>query len=441
MSFQKIDKDSANSISSALDFFTVPSTNTTVQNSTWREYLPLNPVSDIPYHFKIHSSNNFLDLSKVYLLSEMRIQSWNTTDNVWKKLASTELPSTINYIGSTFIKNLKVAINGREIYDSNSLYAFKTYLNTKLSFPKTVKNAYFNAAGYYELESHDDTTDDSYDSRRDLFKLNGTKEAVGQFLARLDADIFNQPNYMLSGTEIDIEIIPNDSNFTIMQGSTDSSVYRLEIIGLKLYVKALELMDSLALDITRKLESIPARYAIKRTTMLNKQLASGITEFSHSISSDQIPRRIVCALVTRAAYSGDKNLSPFNFKHFGVRELTIFANNKSYPASLYNLDYDTNKYVRAFNDLHEALGLANSTESNGITLEKYKKGWAIYCFNLTNSQEESDCFDLIKEGSTEINIKFKTAIPTGGAALIVLQEFDSLIFIDKNRNIVTDYSI
>ena len=62
MVFHKIDEKSPNSITSALDFFTIPPTNTSVASSTWREYLTLNPVSDIPYRFRIYSTNNYLDL-------------------------------------------------------------------------------------------------------------------------------------------------------------------------------------------------------------------------------------------------------------------------------------------------------------------------------------------------------------------------------------------
>ena len=440
MSFQKIDNDSSNSISSALDFFTVPSTNTSVQSSVWREYLPLNPISDVPYHIKIHASNNYLDLSKVYVFTEMRIRKFDTTTNAWRILTAAELVSTINYVGSTFIKNLKVAINGREIYDSNSLYAYKSYMDTELSYPQASKNTYLNVGGYYEEKVQDDADDEGWVARKDLFRFN-VREGLGQFMARLDADIFNQPNYMISGTELDIEITPHDSDFTIMKQATDTGTYKLEITNLKLYVKTLELMDSLALDITRKLEKVPARYAIRRTTMKAFHLNAGITEYSNNISSDQLPRRIVCGLVANAVYRGSSTQSPFNFKPYDVRELTIFANNKTYPSSLYNLNFGRNQHARAFHDFCESLGMANTTESNGITWNKYKNGWTFYSFNLTNSQEDSGCFDLIKEGSTDINIKFTTGVVAGGLVLLVLQEFDSLIFIDKNRSIVTDYSI
>ena len=55
--------------------------------------------------------------------------------------------------------------------------------------------------------------------------------------------------------------------------------------------------------------------------------------------------------------------------------------------------------------------------------------------------EDSTTYDLIKSGSTNINIKFSADVPANGLVLIAFAEFDSLIFIDRNRNIASDYNI
>ena len=438
MAFHKIDQDSPNTITSALDFFNIPATNTSVQSSSWREVLPLNPITDIPYHFKIHTSNNYMDLSKCYLLSEMRIKKRNPAGDAWINLEVGDLVGSINFIGSTFIKNLKIFINQKEIYDSNSLYSYRTWLDTELSLPQLAKNTYLNAAGYYEDSADpNNVLGAGFLSRRALFNLSAT----GQFIARIDADFFNQQNYLLSGTELDVEITPQDSDFMVLEPGNTANVYKLEITNLKLYVKMIELMDGLALDVTRKLDTTPARYAIRRTSIKSFQINEGVREFSANLWNDQVPRRIVCGLVANQAYRGAKNLSPFKFEPFNVRELTIFANARTYPSSLYNLDYAGNKFIRSFHDFHDALGTSNGIDSNGIYLDKYKTGTTLYAFMLTNSMEDSTTYDLIRSGSTSINIKFTADVPANGIVLIVFAEFDSLIFIDKNRNIVSDYNI
>jgi hypothetical protein len=91
--------------------------------------------------------------------------------------------------------------------------------------------------------------------------------------------------------------------------------------------------------------------------------------------------------------------------------------------------------------MHEALGFTNSSESNGININNFADGWNIYSFNLTNSGEQNPCFDLISEGSTTVNIKFSQPVPAGGIVLIALAEFDSLLYIDKLRNVLSDYTV
>jgi hypothetical protein len=50
---------------------------------------------------------------------------------------------------------------------------------------------------------------------------------------------------------------------------------------------------------------------------------------------------------------------------------------------------------------------------------------------LTNSQEDSQGFELVKDGSTTITIRFTTPVPMGGIQLIAYAEADGLIMIDR----------
>ena len=107
MSFNKIDPESSSTISSALNFFNVPPTNTTVSSSEVRQVLTLNPINDKPYHFKIHASTSYLDLSKFYIFTEMRIRKLNDAGEE-VNIAADENVSVIQQIGSTFIKNISL---------------------------------------------------------------------------------------------------------------------------------------------------------------------------------------------------------------------------------------------------------------------------------------------------------------------------------------------
>ena len=441
MSFNKIDPESSSTISSALNFFNVPPTNTTVSSSEVRQVLTLNPINDKPYHFKIHASTSYLDLSKFYIFTEMRIRKLNDAGEE-VNIAADENVSVIQQIGSAFIKNIKVSINGREIYDSNSLYAYKSYLDTELSFPTSVKNSYLTASGYYaDTGDNFDTfaNNEGYKSRKELFQNNRRV----QFISKLDVDLFNQELYFLNNTEIDIEITPNDDAFMILATAAVPVVnYRLEISQCKLLIKTLELMDGLALDVARKLDTTIARYPVKKSIIKSLFITEGRTELNANILADQIPRRLIVGLVENSAYIGSQTKSPFVFKPYKVREITIMANGRQYPSVPYDLAWTETKYARPYHDLQEVLQFANTTESNGISMKDYKNHHCLFGFSLTNSMEEHPgCYELIKNGTTSIHIKFSEAVPAGGLVLIVLAEIDSLVMVDKNRTIATDTTI
>jgi hypothetical protein len=53
MLFKKIDASSANAISGALAIFETPPSNVGINRSVYREILTLNPITDVPFHFKV----------------------------------------------------------------------------------------------------------------------------------------------------------------------------------------------------------------------------------------------------------------------------------------------------------------------------------------------------------------------------------------------------
>ena len=112
MLYKKIDSSSVNTISSALNFFETPPTNVSIANSSYRCYLTLNPINSFPFNFKIHPITSFIDLSKCYLQTELKIRKKNA-DNEIIDLVAGDTVAPIQMIGATWIKNLKVTINGQ----------------------------------------------------------------------------------------------------------------------------------------------------------------------------------------------------------------------------------------------------------------------------------------------------------------------------------------
>lgn len=263
----------------------------------------MNPINSTPFYFKIHPITSYIDLSKIYILTECRIHKI-AEDGVDTDLEDTDVVSTIQMPGATWIKDLKVLINQREVYTSNQLYAYKTYFDTELSISPAAKDSHLQLTGYYrDVKDPDDVNDQGYIGRKNRF----AKSKKVQMISKLSADIMNQNLYLirlsesifslinfylLSNVEVDLEITPNNSDFMIIQQkiagvNAAQKKFRFEITDVRLLVKTIDIMDGLSLSIARKLDTEPARYGIRKTFMKSLFISAGRTDFSANLFTEE----------------------------------------------------------------------------------------------------------------------------------------------------------
>lgn len=436
---KRISEKSPLALNSALNIFSVPPTNVSVIRSYFREILPLSTITqDSPYLFRLFSDNLWTDLSRIYLHLELSIEKFDSAGNKWVKLANTDTHvAPIQGIGQTFVQQLKVSIGNKEVYDSGTLYAFKAYITNELSFPGNCKKNFLASIGYYPDLVHDSNTDSGFESRCALFE--GGKKA--RFLSRLDFDLGNQELFLLNNLDVLFTIYKGKDAFLIQTLKIgDNNKYRLYVHDVKIYAKMVEVQPSLNMSIYRSLEKQPATYAVRKTELKNTYIAAGRTEIDYNAFSATIPRRLTIAMVTNLAFNGDFDLSPFKFEHFNVRDIQVHAGGFIYPVIPYKLNFEEGFCVRAFVDMYEALGMANSERSFDISLRKFKEGWCFFVIPLTSTLDDSCGFELLRSGTTTIHVEFSKPLPQG-IEMIIVGEFDQMIMIDYNRHIVSDSNL
>ena len=77
-------------------------------------------------------------------------------------------------------------------------------------------------------------------------------------------------------------------------------------------------------------------------------------------------------------------------------------------------------------------------EGTDIRREDFGSGYALYAFDLTADLAEEGHFNLMKHGNVRLDLKFGTALPNT-INVIAYAEFESVLEIDKSRNIIIDY--
>jgi hypothetical protein len=231
--------------------------------------LQLNPISSKPFHYKIHPITSYIDLSKVYVVTECRIRKIGD-DGVVTDLAAGEVVAPIQMPGATWIRDLKISINQREIYSSNQLYGYKAFLDTEFSYPESAKDGFLSVAGYHRDRKDPDSVDDEgFKNRKNMF----AKSKTVQLISKLTADILNQNLFLISNVEVDFELSVQPDEFMLIQQKPAppavANKYTFEITDVRLMVKTLDLMDGLSLDIAKRLDVEPARYGVRKVSDLS----------------------------------------------------------------------------------------------------------------------------------------------------------------------------
>jgi len=113
-------------------------------------------------------------------------------------------------------------------------------------------------------------------------------------------------------------------------------------------------------------------------------------------------------------------------KQYGIKPLTT--------------DFTSGLYVRAYNTLFRGTGKVFKDEGNALDRTTFSKGYTLYAFDLTPDLGEDDHFNLAKQGSVRLVLKFREAL-TENVTAIAYAEFQNVIEIDRNRNVIYDFAV
>ena len=441
-----INKNSKFATSSELSIFEIPETQLGIVRKSWLEVPLRNALTKTgPYEFVVQKNPQFLQLSQNYLLLECRILDSNgipitaridDPGNPGQQIDANWV-GPINLFAKTFIKQMQVSLNGTQIYDSNTNYAYRAYLETELMYGQESKTTHLATAGYtIESEAMNDTTNEWFQNRARPFR-NGN---YVQLAAPLHCDLFMQDKLMIPGVELRVTLYPNSDNFNLM--NSEGEQYSLEFSSLKLYVLMVEVLKNVSLSIEKNLLKTTAKYPLKRVVVYDMYIsANRRTIPRNDLFSSNIPRRLIIGCVNSNAFHGDITCSPFNFENFNLRDIYVTAGNVKYPNVPLEPHFDQDNFVRAYMQLLQGLGYYGGIHGNLITPNKFKSGWCLYCFDLSTSADDNVNWEVAREGSTELFLDFKDPIPDPGVTLIVYAEFDSMLSIDQYRNCFLDYKV
>ena len=345
---------------------------------------------------------------------------------------------------------MNIKVNEPEIFSSGTNYGYRAYLNHEL-FTSTETRRSLSEASCYYADSNENKTSVNY-RQNDGFKARAKRFAQGQTcytMAKLDFDLAEQENLFVNNVDILITLFRQDDNWLLVtpdypQGGgtvANANEYRIKVDAMKIYVVAIDVIQSLQNALARQLESQPAKYSVRKIEVRNFYLGPGRQDLVLNVFQSTVPRRIIVGFVNRRAFIADRKLSPFYFHNADVRSISVEAGGVTFPSVAYDFNFGENRYIRGFVDMYQHLNLIGRTHSINLTMPKYHEGWCFFSFNLTSTLKDSSAFELIRNSTTVIKAIFNSAIAGDGYEMIVFAEFDQIISVSQDRVLSTDGSI
>ena len=424
---------------SELDLFSVPPTQTSMEQGSWVEYHPLTTVTDgSPIEFDISGTGeDYIDFSNTMLYVKLKITANDGTD-----LANDAAVGPVNLFLHSLFAQVDIALNGTLITASTNTYPYRAMLETLLTYGEDAKKTQLTSSLYFKDQSgRMDSVDFAAAARNEgLYKRRSVTAGSRTFdmMGRLHADIFFQERYMLSEVGVKIKLVRSKDVFCLM-GAVPCKV---QITHASMYVRKVKLTPSVFLAHARTLERGSAKYPIRRVVCKSFTIPQNYRDISHEkLFSGQLPTRLVVGLVSNRAFNGHLESNPFNFQHFNLTEISLYLDGQQQHALRpIQTDYANHQYIRAYNSLFAGTGKLNRDEGLFIRRADYSGGYALYAFDLTADLGEDDHFSLVRQGSVRLALKFADAL-ADTVTVIAYAEFENVIEVDRDRNVVFDFGV
>ena len=427
-------------IKSELDIFAVPPTQTSIEHGQYVEYNPIAAIAlGQPIEFNISGGGqDYLDLANTQLYVKAQILRQNGNP-----LQDADDVGPVNLFLHSLFSEVDISLNDTQITSSNNTYPYRAYLETLLSYGPDAKASQLSSSMYYKDTAGamdeiaavaDDAPNKGLKARTLLTKGNRMVDMVGT----IHSDLFFQDKYLLNNINLRVRLVRSKDAFCLM-GANDAT-FKVKIHECKLIVRKIRLNPSIFLAHAKALEMENAKYPIRRAICNTFTVPRGNLDVNQeNLFSGRLPTRIVIGCVDNDSFNGAFHKNPFNIKHFNLTQLKIYLDGQQQSLKPIEPNFAANKYILAYSTLFSGTGKLQKDEGIDITRTDYSNGYALYAFDLTPDLAEGGHFNLLRQGNVRLELKFGAAL-VETTNVIVYAEFENIIEIDKQRNIIFDFN-
>ena len=430
-------------IQDSLALFQLPYIENSIQKEYWVEYNPMATISEQSViEFNIPgTSMDYIDLRKSKLCLEFRLTKADGSPIVFELKSDGSLSENsdqvgpINYPLNTFFRQIDVSLNQKIVSpDVGVNHACKTIIDMLLKCSSDMIESQAQAGLFYK-DAAGNMDDSKYDGSNGGYieRIKFTKDGN---VVRLEGPIYNdfmmnQKRLLLNGVAVNIKLFQAGNNFRLMSPKTHN--YKVAITNAVFKVCQVAVNPSVILAHDQALAKSPAIYPFWRSDVKSFTVATGGQTFMiDNIYHGNVPSKIILAMVSNKAYSGDMSTNPFNFLHKNVNYLEISVDGTTVPHRALKPNFSEGDYLPSYfslidSDYHSKKGII-------ISAQEYPNGYSLFLFDLQSYLGE-DVMSNIGKGHVRLNLRFQSALDEP-INILVYAKFPDIITIDQSRQVV-----
>ncbi|TWW71192.1 hypothetical protein D4764_17G0006750 [Takifugu flavidus] len=379
-----------------------PMTQLSIDEKTYTEISPLSAITDGgPIEFFIPGDGDrYLDLNDTLLHLRVKITNPNGSN-----LANDAAVGLINYPLNTIFSQCDVTLGDRLISQSSATHPYRCMIETLLNFSPDTLSSQFTGGLFYK------DTAGSVDS---IVLVNGPNKGLTRraastarsrevhLLGPLHGDIFFCERLLLNSVDLRIKLTRANDAFCLM-GARDSA-FSLKVLGASLFVKKVAVSPAVRLGHAAALMKGNALYPLSRVNVKTYSIpANSRVCNQENLFLGSIPKYVVLGMVHHEAFTGRRDLSPFNFRHYDIEYLALCQDGRQVPAKAFQPDFN-----------------------NGVSVREF--------YNI----DDNDALSTVSNGNLRLELRFRTPLQHT-ATLIVYACYDSILEINAKRQVLVDY--
>ena len=419
----------------ALCLFDKEPIQTDIKNCFDVKYYPVNNLGDNnPFEFHIPGTvEEYIDCDHIFLEVTLKITKKDGKDID----TATDKVGFTNLVIASLFSDVSLTISDTQVEGGQCMYSYASYMSTLMQFTPQAQKSHMLALGWKKDEGGkmEDAANKGFVTRMEWTK--DSKEVT--FIGPVYLDFFRQSRYLISQTDMRIKFTQNKPDFALM-GLAAGTDYKFLISKAVLRVRRVTVNPSVINGHALGLKKHNAIYPVLHTEVTNFTIPKGQSNYTKdNLYPLQAPKMLMIGMIENDSFNGNYKKNPYNFQHFNLSRLGLFANGIAIPGRPVTPDFKGGSYLESYVDMMDAYHYFNTDDTNGITYEEFGGGYTIYAFDLTPDKSVTESRKhTVSLNNLRLELQFETPLPST-INVILHATFDSHIEITQLRDVIPAY--